>query len=392
MPKLRFPGFEGEWEEKRIGDIYSERSERPSEEMELLSVTITDGVIPRTDIEWKDNSSEDKSNYKIVRIGDMAYNTMRMWQGACGISSYEGIVSPAYTILKDAALFNHDFMASLFKTECLINNFRKNSQGLTSDTWNLKYPQIATIKIRLPSISEQNKIAYLLTLINARIAAQRKLVELLKKHKRGVIEQIFMQHLGLGKNSEKWNVVELRNLFSKVVRRNKDGRVKNVITNSAEFGLIPQRDFFDKSIAVEGNTDGYYIIHTGDFVYNPRKSTAAPFGPFNRYTGTEDGIISPLYTCLVPNEKANPEYLAWYFRSTAWHRYVYDNGSQGARHDRVNMTDDLLFGIPVLLPPIAVQDKIAKCLNVIDARWSYANKALTYLEDMKRGLLQQLFV
>ena len=213
-----------------------------------------------------------------------------------------------------------------------------------------------------------------------------------KKHKRGVIEQIFMQHLGLGKNSEKWNVVELRNLFSKVVRRNKDGRVKNVITNSAEFGLIPQRDFFDKSIAVEGNTDGYYIIHTGDFVYNPRKSTAAPFGPFNRYTGTEDGIISPLYTCLVPNEKANPEYLAWYFRSTAWHRYVYDNGSQGARHDRVNMTDDLLFGIPVLLPPIAVQDKIAKCLNVIDARWSYANKALTYLEDMKRGLLQQLFV
>jgi type I restriction enzyme S subunit len=392
VPKLRFPGFEGEWEEKRIGDIYSERSERPLEEMELLSVTITEGVIPRTDIEWKDNSSEDKSNYKIVRIGDMAYNTMRMWQGACGISSYEGIVSPAYTILIDAALFNHDFMASLFKTECLINNFRKNSQGLTSDTWNLKFPQIATIKIRLPSISEQNKIANLLTLITSRIAAQRKLVELLKKHKRGVIEQIFRQHLGVGKNSEKWNVVELRNLFSKVVRRNKDGRVKNVITNSAEFGLIPQRDFFDKSIAVEGNTDGYYIIHTGDFVYNPRKSTAAPFGPFNRYTGTEDGIISPLYTCLIPNEKADPEYLAWYFRSTAWHRYVYDNGSQGARHDRVNMTDDLLFGIPVLLPPIAVQEKIAKCLNAIDARWSSANKALAYLEDMKRGLLQQLFV
>ena len=198
--------------------------------------------------------------------------------------------------------------------------------------------------------------------------------------------------MGLGKNSEKWNVVELRNLFSKVVRRNKDGRVKNVITNSAEFGLIPQRDFFDKSIAVEGNTEGYYIIRTGDFVYNPRKSTTAPFGPFNRYTGTEDGIISPLYTCLVPNEKANPEYLAWYFRSTAWHRYVYDNGSQGARHDRVNMTDDLLFGIPVLLPPIAVQEKIAKCLNAIDARWSSANKVLAYLEDMKRGLLQQLFV
>ena len=191
---------------------------------------------------------------------------------------------------------------------------------------------------------------------------------------------------------EKWDVVKLRDLFTKVARRNRDGKVKNVITNSAEFGLIPQRDFFDKSIAVDGNTDSYYVICTGDFVYNPRKSTTAPFGPFNRYTGKENGIISPLYTCLVPTGKAHPEYLAWYFRSTTWHRYVYDNGSQGARHDRVNMTDDLLFGIPVLLPSIDVQERIADGLNAIDARWSSANEVLTHLESMKRGLLQALFV
>jgi type I restriction enzyme S subunit len=231
----------------------------------------------------------------------------------------------------------------------------------------------------------------LLLLVSNRIDAQRKLVELLKKHKRGVIEQIFGRRLDMGKDAEKWDIVELRDLFSKVARRNRDGKVKNVITNSAEFGLIPQRDFFDKSIAVDGNTNGYYVIRAGDFVYNPRKSATAPFGPFNRYTGTEDGIISPLYTCLVPKGKANPEYLAWYFRSTAWHRYVYDNGSQGARHDRVNMTDDLLFGIPVLLPPIAVQERIANGLNAIDARWSSANIVLAHLEKMKRGLLQQLF-
>ena len=239
--------------------------------------------------------------------------------------------------------------------------------------------------------NEQEKIAAFLSLVDRRLTAQRRLVELLKKHKRGVIEQIFGRRLDMGKDAEKWDIVELRDLFSKVARRNRDGKVKNVITNSAEFGLIPQRDFFDKSIAVDGNTDGYYVIRTGDFVYNPRKSTAAPFGPFNRYMGKEDGIISPLYTCLVPKGKANSEYLAWYFRSTAWHRYVYDNGSQGARHDRVNMTDDLLFGIPVLLPPIAVQERIANGLNAIDARWSSANKVLAHLEKMKRGLLQQLF-
>ena len=75
--------------------------------------------------------------------------------------------------------------------------------------------------------------------------------------------------------------------------------MKNVITNSAEYGLIPQRDFFDKDIAVDGNTANYYVIEKGDFVYNPRKSNTAPYGPFNRYTLDEKGIISPLYTCLV---------------------------------------------------------------------------------------------
>lgn len=359
--------------------------------MELLSVTISDGVVPRSNIESKDNSSEDKSNYKVVHVGDMVYNTMRMWQGACGVSSFRGIVSPAYTILKEVTRFNRKFMASLFKTERLINDFRKNSQGLTSDTWNLKYPQIATIKVSLPDIEEQQHIATFLSLLDSRIAAQRKLVTLLKKQKRGLIEQIFGLRLPVGDSVKEWKTVELRDLFTKVARRNRDGKVKNVITNSAEFGLIPQKDFFDKSIAVDGNTDGYYVIRTGDFVYNPRKSTTAPFGPFNRYTGTADGIISPLYTCLVPKGNANPEYLAWYFQSTAWHRYVYDNGSQGARHDRVNMTDDLLFGIPVLLPSIMVQAQITDCLNAIDARWAAATEMLKQIEQIKRGLLQQMF-
>ena len=279
--------------------------------------------------------------------------------------------------------------------KCLLysNEARRKVRraGAGAQHYNIGQEALSQIYLHFPEVAEQHRIADLLLLVSNRIAAQRKLVELLKKHKRGVIEQIFGRRLVMGKDAEKWDIVELRDLFSKVARRNRDGKVKNVITNSAEFGLIPQRDFFDKSIAVDGNTDSYYVIRTGDFVYNPRKSTTAPFGPFNRYTGIEDGIISPLYTCLVPKGKANPEYLAWYFRSTAWHRYVYDNGSQGARHDRVNMTDDLLFGIPVLLPPIAVQARIADGLNAVDARWHSANKMLEQLECMKRGLLQQLF-
>ena len=159
--------------------------------MELLSVTMNDGVMPRSEIEGKDNSNEDKSNYKIVRKGDMVYNSMRMWQGATGISPCDGIVSPAYTVLMSKQEINNGYFAALFKSSNLINVFRKNSQGMTSDTWNLKYPQIETIKVRIPSISEQDKVSEIFRILDERIAAQSRLIDSLKKYKRGVIQQAF---------------------------------------------------------------------------------------------------------------------------------------------------------------------------------------------------------
>ena len=189
-PKLRFPGFDEPYKQCRIGDIYAERSQRGASDMELLSVTMNDGVKPRSEIEGKDNSSEDKSNYKIVRKGDMVYNSMRMWQGANGISPCDGIVSPAYTVLMPKQEINNGYFAALFKSVTLINEFRKNSQGMTSDTWNLKYPQIETIKVQIPSVSEQDKVSELFSVLDERIATQAQLVESLKKYKRGVVRTL----------------------------------------------------------------------------------------------------------------------------------------------------------------------------------------------------------
>lgn len=171
-----------------------------------------------------------------------------------------------------------------------------------------------------------------------------------------------------------------------------EAAVYALVRMPATYGLIPQRDFFDKDIAVDGNTANYYIIEEGDFVYNPRKSNTAPYGPFNRYNLSERGIISPLYTCLVLQADINPSYLAWYFRSDAWHRYIYDNGSQGVRHDRVSMTDDLLMGIPVMFPNIIKQQVYAEILDKIETRLQTAQKEYELLVSMKNGFAQQLFI
>ena len=402
VPKLRFPHFTTPWETTPLSRLlrFQNGVNAPAEKygrgVKFVSVSdiiqndyVTyDNIVGSVDI---DDATLERYS---VENGDMVFQRSSETVEDIGranvyldnrTATFGGFVIRGKKIGEYNPYF---FKCLLYSNEARRKVIRV---GAGAQHYNIGQEALSQIYLHFPEMAEQRRIADLLLLVSNRIDAQRKLVELLKKHKRGVIEQIFGRRLDMGKDAEKWDIVELRDLFSKVARRNRDGKVKNVITNSAEFGLIPQRDFFDKSIAVDGNTDGYYVIRTGDFVYNPRKSTTAPFGPFNRYTGTEDGIISPLYTCLVPKGKANPEYLAWYFRSTAWHRYVYDNGSQGARHDRVNMTDDLLFGIPVLLPPIAVQERIADGLNAIDARWSSANKVLAHLEKMKRGLLQQLF-
>ena len=374
----------------RIGEVYAERSQRGAAEMELLSVTMNGGVKPRSEIEGKDNSSDDKSNYKIVRAGDMVYNSMRMWQGANGISPCDGIVSPAYTVLMPKRPVCDGYFAALFKNPNLINEFRKNSQGMTSDTWNLKYPQIEPIRIHIPALDEQEHISTMLGTLDARIAKQAQLVEALKKYKRGALQRIF--RAGDDSRNSHWTTVRLGDIFKKVSRRNASGECKNVITNSAEYGLIPQREFFDKDIAVDGNTANYYVIQKGDFVYNPRKSNTAPYGPFNRYMLDEEGIISPLYTCLVLQADIDPAYLAWYFKSDAWYRYIYDNGSQGVRHDRVSMTDDLLMGIPVSYPTKDQQLRIARLLDLTEQRLMAAQQEYDLLVAARAGFMQQLFI
>jgi len=158
VPEIRFAGFTDAWEQRKLGECFAERSER-SADGELIAVTINSGVVKASDLNRHDNSSEDKSNYKVVRKNDIAYNSMRMWQGASGFSRYDGILSPAYTVLIPKEGVNSHFFAYMFKLYYMIHEFEINSQGLTKDTWNLKYPALSPISIFMPKYEEQTKIA-----------------------------------------------------------------------------------------------------------------------------------------------------------------------------------------------------------------------------------------
>ncbi|HDA7819444.1 TPA: restriction endonuclease subunit S [Staphylococcus aureus] len=193
--ELRFKDENSEdyphWENSKIEKYLKERNER-SDKGQMLSVTINSGIIKFSELDRKDNSSKDKSNYKVVRKNDIAYNSMRMWQGASGRSNYNGIVSPAYTVLYPTQNTSSLFIGYKFKTHRMIHKFKINSQGLTSDTWNLKYKQLKNINIDIPVLEEQEKIGDFFKKMDILISKQKIKIEILEKEKQSFLQKMFL--------------------------------------------------------------------------------------------------------------------------------------------------------------------------------------------------------
>ena len=181
-----------EWNLQKISSIFKERNQRNKNGM-LLSVSISKGVYPFSENDRKDNSSNDKSNYKEVKINDLAYNSMRMWQGAVGVSKYNGIVSPAYTVITPKKEENPNFYYYYFKNKRMLFNFRQYSQGLTSDTWNLKFPLFEKILIQVPSDKEEEqRISSLFKQLDKSIDLNKIHIEKLTSIKQFLLQNMFI--------------------------------------------------------------------------------------------------------------------------------------------------------------------------------------------------------
>ena len=344
---------------------------------------MNDGVKKRTEIEGKDNSSEDKGNYKIVYVGDMVYNSMRMWQGANGISPYDGIVSPAYTVLKASKPLCNKYIAYLFKNSDLINKFRKNSQGLTSDTWNLKYPQISTIKIYLPSLPEQQKIADFLSLVDARIEKQRRLVESLKKYKRGLFLKLY--------NDSEKSITLFKNIYKMA---SEGGTPSTLDAENYENGTIPFIKIDDLNqhylisakyfITEKGlKKSSAWIVPENSIIY----SNGATIGAcsINKIpVTTKQGILG-----IVPKSNFSIEFLYFFFTSSLFKEKIRAITTKGTM-DCAYLKD--INDIKISIPDFTVQQKISKIMVDFENLIEYTEFSLMHLHNIKKGLLQQMFI
>jgi type I restriction enzyme S subunit len=191
------------------------------------------------------------------------------------------------------------------------------------------------------------------------------------------------------KEADDWQPVPLNRLATRTKQKNRDDKIIRVLTNSAEFGVMDQRDFFDKDIATQGNLESYCVVELGSYVYNPRISATAPVGPISKNKiGT--GVMSPLYTVFKFNNENN-EFYEHYFKTAGWHGYMRQASSTGARHDRMAISSEDFMAMPLPVAMPKEQQKIADCLSSLDEIITIQTRKVEAIKTRKKGLMQQLF-
>lgn len=187
-----------------------------------------------------------------------------------------------------------------------------------------------------------------------------------------------------------WEQRKLGEISEKVTEKNKNNIYSETLTNSAEFGIINQRDFFDKDISNEKNLDGYYVVRPDDFVYNPRISNLAPVGPIKRNKLGRTGVMSPLYYVFRTHD-VDETYLEKFFSANSWHKFMKLNGDSGARSDRFAIKDSLFREMPIPIPSIDEQTKIGEFFKQLDDTITLHQQELITFKQTKQGFLQKMF-
>ena len=402
VPNLRFPEFQGEWEKCILGDITENFNLRNKDKIQypMFSVTNDRGFVPQSEqFEGRDMVGEDIKAYKIIHTNDFAYNPARINVGS--IAMYTGekpcMISSLYVCFKTTKEVNNEWLMQLLKTPKM--NYYYNVNGEGGVRVYLFYPNFARIRMSIPKIEEQKKIAKLLNLIDERIATQNKIIEDLKKLKSAIVEKVFCSPnqeypmCRIEGFEHALSTYKMSDFSSRIATKNKDSKCSLVLTIAAQYGLVNQESFFNKSVASD-NLTGYYLLHKGEFAYNRSYSAGYDWGAVKRLDNYDEGVLSTLYICFKINETiVDSDYLAYYFESTKWHRGLSDIAGEGARnHGLLNVSMADYFNTKHRFPVIEEQKAIAKILNAITEKERKATLLGECYQKQKQYLLRQMFI
>ena len=360
IPQIRFSGFTDTWEQRKLGDIASDMVAGGDIDKDLIlaegqypviaNALTGDGIVGYYDKEYRVNAPA----VTVTGRGDVGHAKARLVN-----------FTPVVRLLSVKS--EHD----VFFLENVINTLKIviESTGVPQ----LTVPQLAKYEVAFPrQLDEEEHIGAFFKQLDHLITLHQRKYDKLTKVKKAMLEKMFPENgspypeIRFKGFTDAWEQRKLSAIADKVTEKNVGLQYIETFTNSAEFGIISQRDFFDHDIAKMSSLGGYYIVRSEDFVYNPRISTSAPVGPINRNKLGRIGVMSPLYTVFRPHD-IDTTYLEYFFKSKYWHSFMNFNGDSGARSDRFSIKDSVFFEMPIPIPHIDEQKKIGAFLDKLDS-------------------------
>lgn len=397
VPEIRFKGFSGAWRQFLLGDLGVVATNKRifMHQASLIGDVPfykigTFGKEPKLFIS-QELFDDYKKRFPFPQKGDLLFSVI----GSIGkVVEYTG----------ENEYFQDSNIVWLKHDGAIVNAFLKQFysivewSGIEGSTIKHLYNRnILETKIQLPSEKEQTAIGNYLQKFDTLINQHQQKHDKLSNIKKSMLEKMFpkpsetIPEIRFKGFSGEWEVKSLNRIAEKVTEKNTSMLYCETFTNSAEFGIISQRDYFDKDISNSNNISGYYIVQPDNFVYNPRISTLAPCGPINRNTLDRVGIMSPLYT-IFKTKGVNTIFIEYFFQTKLWHTFMFLNGDTGARADRFSIKDSVFFELPLLIPTVDEQTKIGNYFQKLDALINRHQQQITKLKNIKQACLSKMFV
>ena len=361
-----------------MGEVVKEVTRNdPTSEAPIMMITANNGFIEQSERYAFDNAGESLKKYILLQKGELAYNhgasKLRPFGSCFALTTAESARIPFVYHCFSAENQNAEFLSIELNGSEVESQLRKIvSSGARMDgLLNISFDEYSTVTVLLPDIKEQEHIADFFRNLDHLITLHQRKYDKLQVLKKAMLEKMFPKNgssvpeIRFKGFTDAWEQRKLSEIAGKVTEKNTGLQYVETLTNSAEFGIISQRDFFDHDISKLGSLDGYYIVRNEDFVYNPRISTSAPVGPINRNKLGRTGVMSPLYTVFRPHD-IDTTYLEHFFKCGYWYSFMNFNGDSGARSDRFSIKDDVFFQMPIPVPHIEEQRKIGLFLTQLD--------------------------
>ena len=405
-PALRFKGFTDPWEQRKVGELLTERNEQApmSDEYPLMAFIANEGVAPKGERYDRSALVNDTASklYKKTKFGDFIYSSNNLETGSIGLNKYgKASISPVYSIFKPTGIADSDFLGRRLIRKDFINEMVKWRQGVIYGQWRIHESDFIKIEVTVPTVEEQYKLGLLLDNLDTLITLHQRKYEKLVNIKKPMLDKMFPKNgasvpeIRFKGFTDLWEQRKLGDAFERVVRKNTNNESRLPLTISAQDGLVDQITYFNNRVASR-DVSNYYLVYNGEFAYNKSTSDGYPFGAVKRLDWYEKGVLSTLYIvfALKHPEKDDSDFMTVFYDTDRWHRGVAERAAEGARnHGLLNISADDFFDIDTTMPEDKVeQEKIGRLLKKLDTLITLHRRKLEKLQNIKKSCLEKMFV